>query len=418
MTTGVERRSRHWTRWLRAPFASLENRNFRLLWIGQLGSAAAMWAEQIARSWLTWQLTESATSLGLVNLFRALPLITLGLMAGVVADRYDKRKILMAIQMWSLAIYIAMSVLILGGWIQLWHIYLTSLLMGAGMAMNQPVRTSFVPQLIQGRLLVNAVSLNSIAINVTRLIGPAIIGFLIVAAGGNVGPAYLISSVLYAAIIVSTSMIDHPHKPARWRRTSMLAELSEGFRYVLLENRTALALVVLAMGPLAFAFSYMTLLPVFVTDVLHMNSSGYGVLQSVSAVGGLAGGLTLASLGNVPWKGRILMATGIGYGALVILMGGLTLVPMAFLFVVVIGACQTVFRAANNSTLLEITPSRLQGRIVSMTFLDTGMQSLAAILAGVVTDVWSVSVGMVVIGGICILIVGGVGLLAPSVRRL
>ena len=168
------------------PFASLENRNFRLLWFGQLGQATAMWAEQIARNWLTWQLTESAKAIGLVNLFRALPLITLGLFGGVVADRFDKRKVLIIIQVWSLGIYIAMAILLLTGSIKLWHIYLTAFLLGSGMAMNQPIRTSFIPQLLEGRLLLNALSLNSIAINVTRLIGPALIGFMIAFAGDDV----------------------------------------------------------------------------------------------------------------------------------------------------------------------------------------------------------------------------------------
>ncbi len=418
MALTADPQSKQWTRKLFVPFVSLENRNFRLLWLGQLGAAGAMWAEQIARSWLTWQLTESATALGLVNLFRALPLITLGLLAGVVADRYDKRKVLMVIQLWSLAIYIVMAVLILGGWIRLWHIYVTALLLGSGMAMNQPVRTSLVPQLVPKEMLVNAISLNSLAINVTRLIGPAVIGFLIAAAAGGVGPAYVVSSVLYTLIIVSTSMIDFTPAPAGKPRTSVVFELAEGFRYMLMVNRTVLALVIVAMGPLAFAFSYATLLPVFVTEVLHMGPSGYGSMQSVSAIGGIAGGLTIASLGNVPWKGRIMLGTGIAYGALIMVLGILNIAALAFGLLIVTGACQTLFRAANNSTLLEITPTQLQGRIVSMTFLDTGMQSIAAILAGTVTDAWGVSAGMAVIGGICVAIVGGVAVFAPAVRRL
>lgn len=171
--TAPEHGLKPWLRKSLVPFASLANHNFRMLWLGQLGQAMAMWSEQVARNWLTWQLTDSATAIGLVNLFRALPLITLGLLGGVVADRFDKRKTLIIIQVWSLSIYVAMAVLVLTGAIRLWHIYVTAFLLGAGMAMNQPVRTSFIPQLLEGKLLVNALSLNSIAINVSRLIGPA-----------------------------------------------------------------------------------------------------------------------------------------------------------------------------------------------------------------------------------------------------
>ena len=407
-----------WKGRLLVPFASLEDRNFRLLWLGQLGSALAMWADQVARSWLTWQLTGSATAIGLVNVFRAIPLITLGLLGGVLADRLDKRKLLVAIQIWSLAIHVTMAVIILAGWVRLWHVYLTAFLMGGGMALNQPVRTSIIPQLLQGKLLVNAMSLNSIAINVTRLVGPAGVGFMIALAGDNVGPAYVVASGLYVLIVISTTMISYPGRPSDRPPASMATDLMEGFRYMLLENRTVLALVVLAMGPLAFAYTYVTLLPVFVTEVLHMDASGFGTIQSVSAVGALAGGFALASMGYVPHRGKLMPVPSISYGAAVVLLGGTGVPLLLFAVVIVAGASQTIFRAANNTTLLDITPSRLQGRIVSLTFLDMGVQSMAAIVAGRVTDVWNVSVGLTVLGGMCIAVVALIGVGAPAVRRL
>ncbi|HAL47780.1 MAG: hypothetical protein CL694_07700 [Chloroflexi bacterium] len=412
-----QRETRSAVGWMSA-FESLRNRNFRLLWIGQLGQASAMWADQVARSWLTWQLTGSATAVGLVNVFRALPLITFGLLGGVVADRFDKRTILIVIQTWSLCIYIAMAILLLGDWIKLWHVYFTALLLGVGMALNQPVRTSLVPQLLGGRLLVNAISLNSIAINVTRLTGPAAIGFLIALAGDNVAPAYVIAVVVYVMIIFSTVRIDFKSVQASGPRPSFVSDLVEGFRYLVLDNRTALMLVVLAAGPLAFAFSYITLLPVYVTEVLDGGSSGFGLIQSVSAIGALVGGFTLASLRDVPHKGRIMMITGISYGALVMILGSVGWIYLAFAVVIFIGASQTVFRTANNSALLQITPPRLQGRVLSITFLDMGVQSVAAILAGAITDAYSVAVGMAVLGGMCVVIVAIVGIGAPTVRRL
>ncbi len=407
-----------WARRLLIPFASLQNRDFRLLWFGQLGQASAMRAEQVAQSWLTWQLTGSATAIGLVFLFRAIPLMTLGLVGGVIADRFDKRKVLIVMHIWSLSIYVAMAVLLLGGWIRLWHIYLAAFLLGGGMAMNQPVRTSFIPQLLEGGLLVNALSLNSIAVNVARLVGPAAIGFLIAAAGGNVGPAYVVASAMYVLILLSTMKIRVKSQPPGDRGASMGRELIEGFRYMLLENRTVLALIVLAMGPLAFAFSYAVLLPVFVTEVLHMGPSAFGLMQSIGAVGALTGGFTLASMGKVPHKGKVLLLTGLTYGFMVVLLGGLPVPIFAFGVVIVAGASQTIFRATNNSTLLEITPRRLQGRVVGMTFLDMGAQSVAAVLAGTVTDIWNVSVGLAVIGATCVAIVALIGLGVPTVRRL
>ena len=377
-----------------------------------------MWADQVARSWLVWELTGSATAIGLVNVFRAIPLITLGLVGGVIADRFDKRTILIVIQVWSLGIYLLMTVLLIGGWIQLWHLYLTAFLLGIGMSMNQPVRTSLIPQMLDGKLLLNALALNSVAINVTRLSGPAAIGLLIAVADGNVAPAYVVASLMYILIIISTVLIDFRSERITSREASFWGDLAEGFRYLLYQNRTALALVAIAAGPLAFGHSYITLLPVLVTEVLRSGPSTFGLIQSIGAVGALAGGLTLAARGSVRNKGVVMLATGVTYGGSVILLGAVGSLPLAFGVVIVIGASQTIFRAANNSTLLEITPRRLQGRIVSITFLDTGIQSAAAILAGMVTDAFSVSVGMAFLGAMCLGIIGMVAIGAPTVRKL
>lgn len=407
-----------WVQKILIPFASLENRNFRLLWLGMLGQSSAMWADQIARSWLVWQLTGSATAIGLVNVFRALPLITIGLLGGVIADRFDKRTILLVIQTWSLCIYIAMAVLLVGGWIELWHVYVTAFLLGAGMSMNQPVRTSLIPQLLEGRLLLNALSLNSIAINVSRLLGPAGVGFLIALAGGSVAPAYIIAVIVYVLVIVATIKMDFRSERTGLKRFSFRAEFVEGFRYLLVENRTALTLVILAIGPLAFAFSYVTLLPVLVTEALNASSSSFGAIQSVGAVGALVGGFWLAAARNISRKGRIMLSTGLVYGGAVIVLGNVKWLMAAFAVAIVIGASQTIFRAADNSTLLEITPQRLQGRVVSITFLDMRIQSVAAILAGMVTDTYGVSVGMSMLGGACLGIVAIVGIAVPAIRRL
>ena len=400
---------------LPAPLASLSNRNFRLLWLGQVGQASSMWAEQVARNWLIWELTGSGLALGLVNLFRAVPLLVLGLWAGVAADRFDKRKLLILMQVWSFLVYVATAVLIVGDWIEVWHIYVTVALLGAGMAMNQPVRTSWVPQMVGQTQLLNALSLNSIAINTTRLIGPALIGILI--AVTDVGVAYIISAVFYTLVILTTFLIDAPPTQVSKDRGSMTEQLMEGLRFMS-QDRLVLLLVVIGLGPLAFAFSYMTLLPILATDVLGMGSGGFGALMSAGAVGGLIGGLTLASRADISHKGRLMLVAGLGYGFVLILLGGIPWAVAVFPIISLAGACQTVFRTSNNAALLQITPPQLQGRIISMTLLDTAMAPLASVAAGLIADVVDVSAAMAVIGGVCVVIVGGIALLEPRIARL
>ena len=406
---------RHGPARLLTPLASLSNRNFRLLWLGQVGQASSMWAEQVARNWLIWELTESGLALGLVNLFRAVPLLVLGLWAGVAADRFDKRKLLILMQVWSLLVYVATAVLIVGDWIEVWHIYVTVALLGAGMAMNQPVRTSWVPQMVGQAQLLNALSLNSIAINTTRLIGPALIGILI--ATTDVGVAYIISAVLYTLVILSTFLIDAPPTQVSKDRGSMTEQMLEGVRFMS-QDRLVLLLVVIGLGPLAFAFSYMTLLPILAADVLGMGSGGFGALMSAGAVGGLIGGLTLASRGDIAHKGRLMLVAGVGYGIVLILLGGIPWAVVVFPIISLAGVCQTVFRTSNNAALLQVTPPQLQGRIISMTLLDTAIAPLASVAAGLIADVVDVSAAMAVIGGVCIVIVAGIALLEPRIGRL
>ncbi|MBI4220196.1 MAG: MFS transporter, partial [Chloroflexi bacterium] len=248
-------------------FSSLRVRNYRYLWFGQVGSATAMHADIVARSWLTWELTHSTVAVALVNLMRSLPMLALGLFGGVVADRFDKKRTLLLIQAWTFLIYAVMALVVLTGHVKMWQVYTYAFLIGIGFALNQPVRTSFVPQLVDRKHLLNALSLNSIAINATRLVGPAAIGSLIAFAGG-VGLAYAVSAGFYALVLWSTTMIRPEHASAPQKtRESMVGQLFEGFRFMG-ENRLVLALVILGLGPLAFGQAYITMLPQYVTEVL------------------------------------------------------------------------------------------------------------------------------------------------------
>jgi MFS family permease len=401
-----------------AAFSSLRVRNYRYLWLGQMCSSTAMHADIVARSWLAWDLTGSTVAVALVNVARSTPMLALGLFGGVIADRFDKRRTLMLIQGWTLAVYAAMAALVLSGHVELWHVYAYAFLIGIGFALNQPVRTSFVPQLVDRAHLLNALSLNSIAINSTRLLGPAAIGALIVWADGSVGPAYAVSAGFYVFVVLSTTMI-RPVRAAgeRRKRGSMVGELFEGFRFMG-QNRLVLALVVLGLGPLAFGHSYITMLPAFVTEVLHSDALGLGAIPSVAAIGGLTGGLLIASRGNIPHKGPVMLGAGFLYGGALMVMSGVHLLWLVFPIVVVVGASQTAFRASNNSTLLEVAPERMHGRVISVTLMDTALGPVAALAGGAVSDQFGAPAGIFFIGAVCVGIVGLVALLYPAVRRV
>ena len=233
---------------LSSAFRSLNNRNFRYLWFGQVLSATAMHADMVARSWLVWDLTGSTTSVASVLVARAVPMLILGLIGGVAADRFNRRKMLMVIQAWTLLMHIVMATLLLAGAIELWHIYVLAFGLGAGMAMNQPVRTSIIPNLVDKKDMINAISLNSIAINSTRLGGPALIALLIAAT--DVGWAYVWSAGAFVLVIWTTTKVAIPEITSRRPRGNPFSQLMEGFIYIG-RHRVILALVMLRLGPLS-----------------------------------------------------------------------------------------------------------------------------------------------------------------------
>ena len=398
-----------------ASFSSLNNRNFRYLWYGQVGAATAMHADLVARSWLVYELTGSSLAVAGVNVARAVPMLLIGLFGGVAADRWDRKKLLVIIQAWSLLINAAMAIIVIGGWVEMWHIYALAFMLGSGMAMNQPVRTSVIPQLIPKEQLLNAVALNSIAINVTRLIGPAIVGIVIAAWG--VGPAYAWSTVAYGIVIWTTTRVDMPPPGSEAKSGTMVGQMVEGFRYIA-TNRLVLSLVLLGLGPLAFGFSHQTLLPALVVDELGRDAAVMGFIMAVGGIGGIVGGFYMASRRDLRRKGMIMLITATTYGVALLLFAGVNMLLMVFPLIIAIGISQTVFRSANTTTLLENTPDHLRGRIVSATMLDTALAPVAGIIAGIAADRAGVSAGYLVLGAMCLGIVGLALLAHPKLRSI
>ncbi len=404
--------------WVRAriavTFSSLAYPNFRYLWLGQLGSATAMHADMLARSWLVWQLTGSFTAVAAVNVARGVPMLIFGLLGGVVADRFDRRKILIVIQTWTLIMHAAMAAIVISGVVELWHVYGLALLLGISQSMNQPIRTSIIPQLVDKSRMLNAITLHSIAINGTRFIGPAAIAFVIGFAG--VGSAYVVSAAVYVVVIWSTTKIQIPDAPGRASEGNVLSQLADGFRFIL-SNRLIVTLVVLGLGPLALGIAHRSLLPGLVTNVLNADVEFLGVLQSAAAVGSLAAGLYLASRVDIPNKGMLMLAVTAIYGLSLMAVGGATVLWMVMPLLIAGSMSQTVFRAANTTLLLEKTPAELRGRVMSITLIDNALSPVFGIAAGLIADSWGVGAGFLFIGSAILGVVAIAFAMNPAIRR-
>ena len=342
-------------------------------------------------------------------------MLILGLFGGVAADRFNRRQLLMTIQVWTMLMHITMATLLLSGVVELWHVYVIAFGLGAGMAMNQPVRTSIIPNLVDKKDMINAMSLNSIAINSTRFIGPAAIAALIAAT--DVGWAYVWAAGALAVVIWTTSKISIPDVIQSKTRGNPINQLVEGFVYIG-RHRVILALVLLGMGPLAIGFSHQVLLPQLVEETFGQGITLMGFIQSAGAIGGLTAGLFIASRQNVSYKGRLMLFSATSYGIALLAFAGATYIWMAFPLIIWIGASQTLFRAGNSATLMELSPDHLRGRIISATLLDTALSPLAGLAAGAAADKWGVSAGYVLLSAGCLGVVALTMLIYPRIKNI
>lgn len=402
-------------------FAALGNRDYALLWAGQVGNSASLWVEAIARNWLIWELTGSGTMLATVNLLRMLPMLFFGLLAGVVADRVDKRKLLLVANAFTLANKAVLAALILSGRVEVWHVMLTAFLMGASMAFEQPTRTSIIPSLIKGEALNSAIALNSAAMNVTRVIGPAAAGLLLAPIG--TGGVYAVASVVYLLTLGANFIMRVPREDlSKRQQKSMWADMTEGLRYVYQEKRV-FSMILLALVPIVIAWPYQTLLPMLAGQVLAPDNADraasiYGFLQSMAGVGALISVLVIASLTQVRRKGLMTMMAVLAFGGLLVVFSQSKSVPLSLGLMVGIGFMSTAVMVLTNTVLLTVAPPELHGRVMGVYRLDRGLMPLGSLGSGLAADAIGAPWTLAVMGGLTMLMVGVMSFVIPASRKI
>ena len=363
-------------------FAALRHRDFRIFYGGQILSLVGTWMQSTAHGWLVLELTNSELLLGLVTAAGSIPVLLLTLYAGVMADRRDKRAIILAAQCVSLVLAVALAVLTDTDRVTLGWILTLVFLSGVANAFEIPTRQSFFAELVGKEDLTNAIALNSSAFNLSRIVGPALAGVLI----GTVGIAacFYANAVSYLAVIAGLLAIRRPRVAVVRSAEGVRENLTEGFRFVW-NDRLARSLVALIAIASIFGFPYAMLLPVFARDVLHVGAPGLGWLLSATGVGSLAGGITVAALaGRVP-RGRLLLAAAVGFAVLVGAFSLSRSLPLSLLLLALSGFCIIPFTATVNALLQTLTPDALRGRVMSVyVFMFLGMTPVGSLQAGAV----------------------------------
>ncbi|MBC8103067.1 MAG: MFS transporter [Cytophagales bacterium] len=370
-------------------FAALRHRNFRLLWVSLLVSNSGTWLQSVAQDYVVYKLTGRALDLGFVNIVRAVPLILLAFVGGTIADRVDRRKMLLFTQTAFALLAGVLGVLVQTGRVQVWHVIVLSFLGATLLAFDQPARQSLLPSLVPKEDLANAIALNSITYTGAAAIGPAIAGPLVALVG--LPSAFYLNGLSFGAVLFAVAAMRLPAPPPRKvvdpARESVGQAITSGLRYVA-ASPPLLLLVSLLCAFSFFAAPYQTLLPVFNGRVFASGDVGsLGWLRAAPGLGALLGGFYLARGAQTSQKPRLVFVGGIGFCAAILLFSWSNPLPVALGVLLVAGALSTVFTSTVQTLLQRLADERMRGRVMSLfTICVLGMWPLGALPLSWVSD--------------------------------
>lgn len=365
-------------------FRALRHRDYRMLWVGQLLHSSSQWMEQVIRPVLVYELTQSASAVAWVVFMRMIPVLLFGVLAGAAADRFNKKRILFITQNVTMAMHFLLAGLVLSGRVELWQVYATAMISGAAFAFNQPARQTIIPRIVPKEDLLNAVALNTTAMNFMRVGGGAMAGVLLTVF--SIGTVYLLNGIIYVAVIITTQLIRVPRDEPRARKTSLMADLGEGFVYMR-RHRVVAGLVMLALVLYVFGMPYQQVfVPVVAFDVFELDRAWVGWMLSFTGVGAICGSLFVASRGEYKRPGLALAINLVVFGGAMLVIGLSPWLPLTLFALAVAGSMTVSFMALSNTLLLTVTPPELQGRVMSLLSLDRGIIPAGALLAGFLVE--------------------------------
>jgi MFS family permease len=368
-------------------FVSLrKHRNFRLFFTGQVVSVSGTWMQNVALAWFVYELTRSPLAVGILTFCRFSPQTVFGLFAGVLADRFDTRRLVIGTQAASMAVSVALAALALSGVARVWQVYVLAVFAGIAQVFDSPGRHALVYRMVGRADLPNAIALNTSVFNASRIVGPGIAGLLIASVG--VGACFAVNAVSFVAVLAALLMMDtrklHPVERSEQRPT-LLRGVREGLAYARADRRVSLVLLlVLVVGTLGVNNG--VILPVLAAE-LHAGPEVFGLLSATFGAGALVGALATASLGRASWK--VLLAGTTGFGLSMLLVAPQSTVAACAAFLLLAGMCFTLWSANSNSLLQLTAPDHLRGRVLSLyLFAFHGLAPAGGLLIG-----WLIEVG-------------------------
>ena len=363
-------------------FYSLSNRQFRLLWFGTLFAQASMQINIVARSWLAYTISGSAVALGVVALARGLPQSVLSLLGGAMADRMDKRKMLVFVQ-FALAILSAANALLVHmDIVKVWHLVVIGLFQGLIFAFNMPTRQALVPEIVSKEMLPNALALNSTGMNINRVAAPALAGVLIAT---HPAVAFDMIAIFYVASAILLLMLPKSKAEKREHQRNAFGDILDGISYIF-HNKTLMTLIIMAFIPTMIGMPYAQLLPVFQQDVLHVGPSALGMMYTVVGIGALCGSLTVASISGSKKLNLIQGFSGVLFGVFLMAFALSAHYLLSLVFLSGIGIASQGYMTLNSVLIMDTTDPAYYGRVMSVYMLTFSLSPVAMLPIGFFVD--------------------------------
>ncbi|SFU82581.1 Predicted arabinose efflux permease, MFS family [Pontibacter akesuensis] len=398
-------------------FRALSSRNYKLFFVGQGISLIGTWMQQIALSWLVYRLTDSVFLLGAVTFSSQIPSFLLGPFAGVLADKFDRHKVLLVTQSLSMLQASTLAVLVLTNTIEIWHVLALSAVLGTINGFDIATRQAFVVELVERREdMSNAIALNSSLFNMARLIGPTVAGLLIAAVGEGI--CILINALSYIAVLASLlAMRLKPFERVQQQR-KVWQSLKDGFSYAFGFPPIRALIVIVGLLSL-FGMPFTVLLPVFARDILHGGANTLGYLMGASGFGALGGALFLAQRKSVEGLGKVIIFTMLLFGLALIAFSFSEMFLLSLVLMLVTGFGMIVTMASCNTLLQTIVDDDKRGRVMSLyATAFMGMAPIGSVLAGAVAEDVGVAYTLAGCGLLCALSIIPFAISRPKLRRM
>lgn len=399
----------------RTAISSLENSQFRWLFASNVTFFFAMQGQMIVRSIIAFDLTQSALALGLINFAVAIPMMLVSPFGGVVADRVERRQLILGGQGLLICSEITILTLLVTGRLEFWHLVTAATLMGCIFPFIMPARSAIVVNIIGKRGLQNAMALQMGGMNATRILGPTAAGFLVPLIG--LSGAFAVGTTLYGCALLCMLGVDRSPPPEQARDASVVANLSEGVRYMA-QNRLVLVLMLFGIVPMFLAMPFQTLLVVFTEEVWRVGSQGLGVLYASAGIGGLLGSAYLAQRSEALGRLRLMVASVLLFASFLFLFALSPWFLLALPLVLVANVFASIFNTLNQTAVQLLIPDHVRGRISSFMMMSFGITPLGTLPMSAVAEHFgapvAVSLAAVSVTAVAVLFVAG----SPALRSV